>query len=257
MVGIKWTSKPLFVLLIILTVSGCGEVGVIMKSQIDTLKSVLKGSSELCMGDIEWVDFIMINNIKYLQNFGETKEVTVTSNQLGDKVGEVSYMLSEHACTDHVAKNGDAAFLPIGTDIYAMEGYKTEFRVIADNKIYEVSDNPNAATIGDLLDINGRVVKVSLESGMDGSPIGDFTMDASSEFIQELLPLSHVSFNEVYEKTKHENSIFLRVHLQDSTSFRLVYYPKANAFTAGAFGTERLNEIIMTQRKQIKAAAGL
>jgi len=251
----KWASKALFVLLIILTVSGCGEVGVIMKSQIDTLKSVLKGVSQPCMEDIEWVDFIMINNIKYHQNSGETKEVT--SNQRGDKVGKVSYMLSEHACSDHVAKNGDASFLPIGTDIYAMKGYKIEFRVIADNKIYEVEDNPNAATIGDLLDINGRVEKISLESGMDGSPIGDFTMDASSEFIQELLPLSHVSFNEVYEKTKHENSIFLRVHLQDSTSFRLVYYPKANAFTAGAFGTERLNEIIMTQRKQIKAAAGL
>ena len=252
--GIKWASKAILVFLIILTLSGCGELGV-TNSQIDKLKSVLKGVSQPCMEEVEWVDFIMINNIKYYQNFDGTK--AVTPKQRGDKVGEVSYMLSEHACSDHVAKNGDAAFLPIGTYIYAMKGYKTEFRVIADNKIYEVSDNPNAATIGDLLDINGRVVKVSLESGMDGSPIGDFTMDASSELIQELLPLSHVSFNEVYEKTKHENSIFLRVHLQDSTSFRLVYYPKANAFTVGAFGTERLNEIIMTQRKQIKAAAGL
>lgn len=251
----KWTSKTLFVLLIILTVTGCGDVGVSINSQINALKSVLKGAPQPCMGEIEWVDFLMINNIRYYQNDGGTKEAT--SNQLGDKVGEVSYMLSEHACSDHVAKNGDAAFLPIGTDIYAMKGYKIEFRVIADNKIYEVSDNPNAATIGDLLDIDGRVEKVSLESGMDGSLIGDFSMEASSEFIQELLPLSHVSFNEVYEKIKHENGIFLRVHLQDSTSFRLVYYPKANAFSAGAFGTVRLNEIIMIQRKQIKAAAGL
>ncbi len=242
-------------LLIILTATSCGEVGMRINSQINALKSVFKGVPQSCMGEIEWVDFLMINSIKYQQNSGETKEVT--SNQRGDKIGKVSYMLSEHACSDHVAKNGDAAFLPMGTEIYAMKGYKTEFRVIADNKIYEVSDNPNAATIGELLDINGRVEKVSLESGMDGSPIGDFSMDASSEFIQELLPLSHVSFNEVYEKTKHENSIFLRVHLRDSTSFRLVYYPQSNALTAGAFGTERLNEIIMTQRKQIKAAAGL
>ncbi len=131
MVGVKWASKALFVLLIILTVSDCGELGVSTNSQIDKLKSVLNGASQPCMGDIEWVDFIMINNIKYHQNFGETKEVT--SNQLGDKVCEVSYMLNEHACSDYVAKNGDAAFLPIDTDIYAMKSYKIEFRVIADN----------------------------------------------------------------------------------------------------------------------------
>ncbi|OAB44841.1 hypothetical protein [Paenibacillus glacialis] len=251
-------GKTLFLLLIMLAVSGCGamnEVEVNPSSQGDAMELFSENAAEPCMAIIDWVDFLMINNIKYYQNYDGTKEVT--AKQLGDKVGEVSYMLNEHACTDHVEKNGDAAFLPIGTGIYAMKGYKKEFRVIANNKIYEVEDNPNAATMGDLLDINGRVEKVSLESGMDGSPIGDFSLEASSEFIQELLPLSHVGFNTVYEKTKHGNGIFLRVHLQDSTSFRIVYYPNANAFTAGAFGTERLKELIMTQRQQIKAAAGL
>jgi hypothetical protein len=37
----------------------------------------------------------------------------------------------------------------------------------------------------------------------------------------------------------------------------MVYYPEANGFTAGAFGTERLKVLIMTQREQIKAAVGL
>jgi len=95
----------------------------------------------------------------------------VPSEQIGDRVGEVSYMLNEHACADHVTENGDAAYLPIGT--------------------------------------------------------------------------------------KHETGIFLRVHLQDGTSFRMVYYPKANAFSAGAFGTEKIQSLIVSQRKEIKAATGL
>lgn len=49
--------------------------------------------------------------------------------------------------------------------------------------------------------------------------------------MNELLPLRYVSFDEVYKKSKHETGIFLRVHLQDGTSFRMVYYPKANAFS--------------------------
>jgi len=234
----KWVKrrvKALFVLLIMLTAAGCTKAP--------------------CAGIIEWIDFLKINNIKYYHNDDGTKEVTI--EQRGDKLGEVSYMLNGNACTDHVEKNGDAAFLPIGTGIYAMKGYKSGFRVIADNKIYQVNDNPNAATLGDLLDINGRVEKVSLESAEDGSPIGDFSAKAASEFIQELLPLSHIGFDAIYKKIKHESGIFLRVHLQDGTSFRMVYYPKANAFTEGAFGTERLKALIMTQRQQIKAAAGL
>jgi len=226
MVGIRWASKALLVLLIILTLSGCGELGV-TNSQIDKLKSVLKGASQPCMGEIEWVDFLMINNIRYHQNFGGTKEVT--SYQHGDKVGEVSYMLSEHACTNHVMKNGDAAFFPIDTDIYAVKGYKIEFRVIADNKIYEVSDNPNAATIGDLLDIEGRVEKVSLESGMDGSPIGDFSMDASSrriEYTVDLRPGENPL--KIYHNYLGSADIVVHREVSDPSSIPILYNHPSN-----------------------------
>ncbi|WP_429314026.1 hypothetical protein [Paenibacillus mucilaginosus] len=235
--------------------ASCGtmsKVEVITQHQVADPDSVTEKTAKSCMAIIDWVDFLMINNIKYYQNY-DTK--AVTAEQIGDKVGEVSYMLNDHACTGHVAKNGDAAFLPIGTVIYAMKGYKSEFRVVADNKIYEVEENPNATTMGDLLDIQGKVKKVSLESSQDGSPIGDFSQEASSEFITELLPLPYVGFDAVYEKIKYDqDGIFLRVHLHDGTSFRMVYYPKANGFTSGAFGNEKLKILITSQREQIKAA---
>ncbi|RAP78594.1 hypothetical protein DL346_01250 [Paenibacillus montanisoli] len=208
-----------------------------------------------CMAIIEWVDFLMNNDIKYYQNYEATE--ALETKQLGGKVGEVAYKLDGNACTGHVSINGDAAYLPVGTPIYELKGYKPEFRVVADNKIYEVNHNPNAETIGELMDIEGRVLKIALESGYDGSHIGDFEEVVSAEFVRELLPLKYVGFEKVYEKTKHESGVFLRVYLQDGTSFRMVYYPQANAFTAGAFGTEKLKELIMEQRKRIKGAAGL
>lgn len=231
-----------------------GKIAIVLIFMIITASCGTLGIGP-CNAVNEWVDFLKINNVTYSQNFDGTK--AVTAEKIGEEVGKVSFMLNEHVCTDYVAKNGDAAFLPIGTVVYALKGYKSEFRVVANNKVYEVNENPNAATIGDLIDIEGKVEKVSLESGQDGSPIGNFGQEASSEFISELLPLAYVGFDAVYEKTKHEAGIFLRVHLQDGTSFRMVYYPKANGFTAGAFGTEKLKLLIMSQREQIKAAAGL
>jgi hypothetical protein len=35
-------------------------------------------------------------------------------------------MLSENACTHRDTVNGDAAFLPIGTDFYELKGYKPD-----------------------------------------------------------------------------------------------------------------------------------
>lgn len=118
-----------------------------------------------------------------------------------------------------------------------------------------MSHNPRAKTLGSLLDVEDKVTKVSLQSGYDGSQIGDFSQQASSEFVRELLPLKYVGFDAVYNEIKHESGIFLRIYLKDDTSFRMVYYPKANAFSIGALGNERLNELIMDQRKQIKSAA--
>jgi hypothetical protein len=210
--------------------------------------------SKVC-GIAEWADFLMINDIKYIHSPEDGRKVT--EMQLGDEIGRVGYTLSENTCSDHVAQNGDAAYVPAGTVIYAMKGYKPEFRVIADNKLYQAVENAKAATLGEQLDIEGRTVKISLESGWDGSTIGEFSAEASEEFVRQLLALPYVGRDAVHDKTRYESGVFLRVHLQDGTSLRLVYYPKGNGFSAGAFGTEALNEVIMTERSRIKVAAGM
>ncbi|MFD2332625.1 hypothetical protein ACFSR7_25490 [Cohnella sp. GCM10020058] len=70
-------------------------------------------------------------------------------------------------------------------------------------------------------DIDGKIAKVSLESGTDGSPIGDFAPEASAVFARDLPQLKLVGFDTIYKDNKPEYGIFLRVHLQDGTSFRM------------------------------------
>ncbi|MFC3800974.1 hypothetical protein [Cohnella sp. GCM10012308] len=234
----------ILILATMLSASGCGFK--------NGLAGALRGN---CLGEIEWVDFLMLGDVRYTSNSEGTKGVS--EGKQGEKIGDVSYMLNDHACTDHKSKNGDAAYLPIGTPIYAMNGYKPSYRVIADGKVYEAHSNPHAKTIGDLWDIDGKTAKVSLESGMDGSPIGDFTPEASAVFARDLTQLTLVGYDKIYKDNKPEYGIFLRVHLQDGTSFRMVYYENANAFTAGAYGTEAMKSVIVSERTRIKKAAGL
>jgi len=253
---------PVLFLLLILMATGCGpsvQEAAPSPSGGDAPESAPAREDareeEPCLAILEWVDFLMINDITYSRSYEASEPLP--AGQLGEKVGEVSYMLNDHACTDHATKNGDAAYLPIGTEIYAVKGYKPEFRVAANNKVYQVNSNPHAETLGDLWDIEGKVERVGLDNGNDGSPIGDFSPEATERLASELLPLPYVGFDEVYERTKHEASVFLRIYLEDGTSFRTVYYPIANAFSAGAFGTKELGSLIMLERAQIKAAAGL
>jgi hypothetical protein len=145
--------------------------GSVQESGSETVRHPKKGeANQACFNAIiDWVDVLIRRDIKYDHNYDGTAKVR--DDQIGQKIGEVDFMMNEHACTGHVMKNGDAAFLPIGTEIYELKGYKRTFRIVADQKVYEVRENPGAKMLGDLLDIDGKVEKVSIESSYDGSHI--------------------------------------------------------------------------------------
>jgi hypothetical protein len=58
-------------------------------------------------------------------------------------------------------RDGDAAFLPIGTPVYTVRGYRSSFRLAvrtrAGNVLFEADSNPRAKRGADLLDIAGKV----------------------------------------------------------------------------------------------------
>ncbi|TFB12836.1 hypothetical protein E3U55_16970 [Filobacillus milosensis] len=196
--------------------------------------------------EISWVDVLMINDIKY--EGGDRSLSEMETLEKGEKIGQVKYKLAGNACFDHKTKNGDAAFLPVGTDIYELVGYDSEFRVVANNKVYQVSENKKAKSISDLLDIRGKVAKLSLESEYDGSHISDFTEQETTKFIEDFLSLDYLGFSKVYKEIDSNQKVFLRIHLKDGSSFRIVYWLEENALNVGAFGTEEMKNIVLNKK---------
>jgi hypothetical protein len=197
---------------------------------------------------IEWIDVLMVNGVKY--EGGDEGLSEGEAPKKGKKIGEVAYTLADQACLGHKMKNGDAAFLPVGTEIYEIAGYRSNFRVLAGNQVYQVSENNEARTISDLMDIKGKVTKMSLESDYDGSHISDFTEQETADFIEDFLSLEYVGSDNVYKKIKGDRKVFLRIHLKDGSFFRIVYWLDENVLNVGAVGTERMREIVMDRKEE-------
>ena len=238
--------KKAIALIVILTLTACAT-----QKQITTEPGGEKLIKSKCPdSEVEWVDFVMMNDIMY---YGEDEELREFKNfEKGEKIGEVTFKLADVACSNHRSKNGHAAYLKIGTPIYEMVGYNKNFRIIAGDKVYQVSENKKAKTISELLDIEGKAVKLSLESTYDGKHLLDFTEQEKNSFIEEYLHLKHVGFSEIYKSIIHdEDMVFLRIHLEDGSSFGISYWLKSNALNPGAYGTENMKSIVESRVNEL------
>ena len=195
---------------------------------------------------IEWIDVLKVNDIKYESDNQGLSEGEI---ETGKKIGEVQFNLADEGCTNHKLKNGDAAYLPVGTEIYELVGYRSDFRVVAENRVFQVSENKKAKTISDLLDIKDKVEKMSYRSDYDGSHISDFTDEETEEFIEDFLSLENLGYDKVYKKIKATNRVFLQMHLKDGSSFRIVNWLDENVLSTGAIGTEKMKRIVENKVK--------
>lgn len=192
---------------------------------------------------VEWIDLVKINDIQY--SALEDSNYSVEESDLGEIIGEVNYKMADKACSNHRVKNGDAAFLTVGTDLYEFNGYKSEFRIIADGTVYEVQENDKAKTIGELYDIEGKVEGMSIRSSYDGSHMEDLKEEHWTKFINEFLALDFVGYDKIDEKIGNEEGTFLDIHLKDGSSVRILYWTEANVLNPGAVGNNTLQEIIL------------
>lgn len=85
------------------------------------------------------------------------------------------------------------------------------------------------------------------QSGNDGSVMREFAPEDTEAFVSDLLSSEYVGFDAIYKDNPPEYSISLRIDLKDGTNIRLGYLPKANAVIQGAYGTERMLEIVQKE----------
>ena len=211
--------------IILLIASGCNE----------------RLNANNCPGvEIEWVDFLLINDITYYYQPEANLDPHATA---GDEIGIVTYKLAEQACSDHRSENGDAAFLPEGTKIYEYQGYLPTFRVIAitaeGNKVYEVNRNPTARRVRDLYDIEHKIHRISLKEGKI-----ILSESETEEFTKLFLDSEYVGFDKIY-KTRIADPVSITIKLLDETSVNLTYWLRPEpAMQPGILVSDGMRSII-------------
>ncbi|WP_040285117.1 hypothetical protein [Sporosarcina koreensis] len=192
-------------------------------------------------GEIEWADVLKLEDIRYASAWhGPDDAMTVAP---GKELGTVRYMLADHACSNHKLRNGDCAFLPVGTEVFEAQGYKPEFRVMADGRLFEATDSPDAETLGDFIDIDGKVTRI-LFLDQDERLRGELMEKEAAAFTEEYLQLSYEHDKDIADETTWDHALFVEFHLQDGTTYRTIYWMDENILGNDAYGTPAVKAIV-------------
>jgi len=193
---------------------------------------------------IDWVHFVKLGGITYITSIND-QDLKV---EIGPEFAQVKFQLNGNVNDpQYQIKDGDAAFLDVGTPIYTVKEYKPEFRLAvreSDNKwhLYEADTNPNAKVGADLLDIGGKVQYIGINSATDGTTelaaIKDTKQIASlvdtilrSPVDQNLMPASNISY-------------FIAFHLQDGTVVNRAYWPDTDELARGIILPKAFDTVI-------------
>lgn len=187
---------------------------------------------------IDWVDFVKWDGTTYSMNYDSDSESIQW--QKAQKLGEVRFTLDGNAGVNHKTKDGDASYLPEGTEIYAIEGYSPDFRVFASGRMFEVSEPAHAETLGSFLDVAGKVERVILQSPIDGSFAGEFAEEHAELFIEHLLALPYEAS---YTQSEGE-PVFFALQLNDGSLTSSVYWEDTGYITYGAAADEQIKNIL-------------
>ncbi|MBA2678952.1 MAG: hypothetical protein H0U76_11235 [Ktedonobacteraceae bacterium] len=122
-------------------------------------------------------------------------------------------------------KDGDAAFLDAGTKIYTVKGYQPWFRLAAHSRgmivLYEVTQNPQAKRGAQLLDIDGKVRFISMNSEQDG--VTELAKIKNPQLVARLVTLIDNAPIRT-QGSNHEAAYFLALHFIDGTTFTRQYW---------------------------------
>ena len=195
---------------------------------------------------IDWVDFLMINDIQYEHHYPDaSNENPPIAIEEGRELGKVTYEMADSACSNHKIKNGDAAFLDVGTIIHEVKGYPTSLIVSANDEVYVVSTNEKAKTAGELYPMDKLVKNIYIESTEDGKRMHTFSQPSKDMFLAAFSELAVEDVQTLINEGKLDGTrIFLGIELNNGVSFRQLYWVDSNTFHNGAIGNDEIKEVI-------------
>ena len=113
-------------------------------------------------------DFITFDGIDYIR-WVEEPGRAIGRDDLGPEFATVECSTVDDRRGCAYGLDAAAAFMPAGTRVYAVRGYRTDFRLAAVVTgrvfLYQAWRNPRAKVGGDLFDITGRVRAIDVQRG--------------------------------------------------------------------------------------------
>lgn len=185
---------------------------------------------------VDFVDFVALGGREYIS---AGPPATIPTAMLGAPVGSVRCQLDKiKPAVDYHSRNGDAAFLPAGTKLYAVRGYPATFRLAAvtggSARLYEVDTAPAARRGVDLLPLRGLVTRITvLRDSANGDSITTVRVVTNPAQIRALI--DSLLTAPVNQKVQPRDwpPLMLRFSLRDGTSVIRSLYVKDSEVARG------------------------
>jgi hypothetical protein len=195
-------------------------------------------SSETEIVGIDWVGFLKLNGITYLET-GTKPGRALAQSDVGPLFARVRFEVEGNIHDPgYQIQDGDAAFLEVGTPVYMVKGYAPTFRLMAFYDgwwtLFEVEQNPHAAHGADLLDIGGKVRSIGINSWEDGTTqLGEITDPKQvSRLVQMVL---EAKVRQPMSVGGNETAYFVVFYLLDGTTETLAYFQQSSEMTGGIY----------------------
>ena len=220
---LSWTVTGLGLLL---ALTACGQ------STAGTLVPQLAAAPAACPaaepdGITDWVAFVQHAGVQYLPNWPRS---TVPEHRLGPVVGTVTCRRSTSTRgAGEPVRDGDAAYLPAGTELRALAGVDPTLRIavhVTDGwEVYDAQDVDSASNGADLLDLR-QVVRVSLVESQDGTDVVR-SLDAAADLARLVAAIRSAPVIPQDEVQQHVRGPlwFVRFELAQGPSVQKAWYP--------------------------------
>jgi hypothetical protein len=196
------------------------------------------------------VNFITFGGIEYLAvRIGRTTQLQ--EGDLGPEYGRVAFKYDgnvfDYDYKSQYGKDGDAALLEVGTPVYAVKGYKPEFMLAARTDeelvLYLSDSHPNAVIGSDVMDLEGKVEYIGVNSSKDGTT--ELAAIKNQSKVDELVQM--VLKSRVDEESTggpNMDIYFLAFHMKDGITVTKSYGLQTNKMSRGVYLPEEFRDAV-------------
>ena len=169
---------------------------------------------------IDWERFLKTDGILYRspQPF-EGQDYRITEADLGPVVFRTRFQVSDNVSDpNYEVEDGDAAYLPEGTEVHAVRGFSPRFRLAVKSRghieLFEASENPLARSGRDLLDL--RTTDVT-RIGVNSYALRQMELGAIAvpTLVERLVELVHSAPVDVSDGSRDDPEYFLVFYVGD------------------------------------------